>query len=180
MDRSCGKERWLGTVETLADTVADTDDKALWAMAAEQRHDLVNYARQRLAGQLSQRDESPQQVEEAARVLDPNCLTLGFARRFTDYKRPNLLLHDVERLKRLLTHEQHPVQLIIAGKAHPADEQGKQLIQAWMDFVHLPGCAGMWCFWRITTSRWPSTWCRVSMSGSTPRAGPGRRAAPVA
>ena len=137
--RSCGKERWLGTVETLADTVADTDDKALWAMAAEQRHDLVNYARQRLAGQLSQRDESPQQVEEAARVLDPNCLTLGFARRFTDYKRPNLLLHDVERLKRLLTHEQHPVQLIIAGKAHPADEQGKQLIQAWMDFVHLPG-----------------------------------------
>lgn len=136
---SCGKERWLGTVETLAVTVADTDDKALWTMRAEQRRDLISYARRRLAGQLSQRDELPQQVEEAAWVLDPNCLTLGFARRFTDYKRPNLLLSDPQRLMRLLTDEQHPVQLIIAGKAHPADEQGKQLIQAWMEFVHRPG-----------------------------------------
>ncbi|WP_247256877.1 alpha-glucan family phosphorylase [Pseudomonas moorei] len=136
---SCGKERWLGTVESLPGTVANSDDMALWIMAAEQRRDLVHYTRNRLAWHLGQRGESPQQVEEAAQVLDPNCLTLGFARRFTDYKRPNLLLHDPDRLRRLLTDEHCPVQLIIAGKAHPDDEHGKQLIQAWMEFVHRPG-----------------------------------------
>ncbi|MGA8135409.1 MAG: alpha-glucan family phosphorylase [Pseudomonas gingeri] len=135
----CGKERWLGSVESLPGPLSDSDDQALWTMAGEQRLDLVKYARQRLAWHLGQRGESVQQVEEAAQVLDPNCLTLGFARRFTDYKRPNLLLHDPDRLTRLLTDEQRPVQLIIAGKAHPDDEQGKQLIQAWMDFVHRPG-----------------------------------------
>ncbi|MGB6212515.1 alpha-glucan family phosphorylase [Pseudomonas mandelii] len=135
---TCGKERWLGTVESLSGTVSHSDDRALWTMAAEQRRDLVHYTRHRLAWHLGQRGESPQRVEEAAQVLDPNCLTLGFARRFTDYKRPNLLLHDPERLSRLLTDEHRPVQLIIAGKAHPSDEQGKQLIQAWMEFVHRP------------------------------------------
>ncbi|WP_300654648.1 alpha-glucan family phosphorylase [Pseudomonas sp.] len=135
---TCGKARWLGTVESLPGTVSNSDDMALWTMAAEQRRDLVHYTRSRLAWHLGQRGESAQQVEEAAQVLDPNCLTLGFARRFTDYKRPNLLLHDPERLTRLLTDEHHPVQLIIAGKAHPNDEQGKQLIQAWMEFVHRP------------------------------------------
>ena len=135
---TCGKERWLGTVESLSGTVSNSDDMALWTMAAEQRRDLVHYTRNRLAWHLGQRGESQQQVEEAAQALDPNCLTLGFARRFTDYKRPNLLLHDPERLSRLLTDEHRPVQLIIAGKAHPNDEQGKQLIQAWMEFVHRP------------------------------------------
>ena len=136
---SCGKERWRGAVELLPATVANNDDEALWNMAAEQRRDLVSYARKRLAWQLEQRGESAQQVAEGGQVFDPNCLTLGFARRFTDYKRPNLLLHDSDRLARLLTNEQHPVQLLIAGKAHPADERGKQLIQAWLDFVHRPG-----------------------------------------
>ncbi len=134
----CGKERWRGTVDALAGTLVDSDDSALWNMAAEQRRDLVMYTRKRLARHLAQRGESVQQVEEAAQVFDPNCLTLGFARRFTTYKRPNLLLHDPERLRRLLTDEHRPVQLIIAGKAHPDDEPGKQLIQAWMAFVHRP------------------------------------------
>ena len=58
-------------------------------------------------------------------MLDPDALTLGFARRFATYKRPDLLLHDPERLLRLLNNPQRPVQLIIAGKAHPADEAGK-------------------------------------------------------
>lgn len=135
---TCGKERWLGAVESLPGAVSNSDDMALWTMAAEQRRDLVHYTRNRLAWHLGQRGESPQQVEEAAQVLDPNCLTLGFARRFTNYKRPNLLLRDSERLRRLLTDEHRPVQLIIAGKAHPNDEQGKQLIQVWMEFVHRP------------------------------------------
>ena len=67
-----------------------------------------------------------------------NTLTLGFARRFATYKRPNLLLHDPERLLRLLTNPQRPVQLIMAGKAHPADLAGQALIQQWMHFIRRP------------------------------------------
>jgi starch phosphorylase len=65
-------------------------------------------------------------------------LIAGFARRFAEYKRPNLLLHDRERLKRLLNHPQYPLQLIIAGKAHPDNAQGKALIKEWVEFVNLP------------------------------------------
>jgi len=65
-------------------------------------------------------------------------VTLGFARRFASYKRPNLLLHDPERLLRLLTNPQRPVQLIIAGKAHPADRAGQALIQQWIHFIRRP------------------------------------------
>jgi starch phosphorylase len=71
-------------------------------------------------------------------VFDPNILTLGFARRFATYKRPDLLLHDPPRLLRLLTNPQRPVQLIIAGKAHPADQAGQALIQRWVQFIRRP------------------------------------------
>ena len=70
--------------------------------------------------------------------LSPDALTLGFARRFASYKRPNLLLTDPERLVRLLTDAQRPVQLIVAGKAHPQDEEGKSLIQQWAQFAARP------------------------------------------
>ena len=71
-------------------------------------------------------------------LFDPNALTLGFARRFATYKRPNLLLHDRARLLRLLSDPQRPVQLIIAGKAHPADHDGQALIQEWIRFIRQP------------------------------------------
>jgi len=135
---ACGKNRWLGALESLPDAIAGCTDETLWALAAEQRRDLVHYTRRRLAWHLGQRGETAQQVEQAAQVLDPNVLTLGLARRFTDYKRTNLLLRDPERLARLLSDERHPAQLIVAGKAHPNDEQGKKLIQAWFDFAHRP------------------------------------------
>ena len=77
-------------------------------------------------------------IDRANHLFDPNVLTLGFARRFATYKRPNLLLHDPERLIRLLTHPQRPVQLILAGKAHPADQAGQALIQEWMHFIRRP------------------------------------------
>jgi len=133
---ACGKQRWLGEIRTLTENMSQTDDESLWALAAEQRRDLVHYTRDRLSWQLGQRGESPAKVEVASQVLDPNCLTMGLARRFTDYKRPNLLLHDPQRLERLLTSEQWPVQLIVAGKAHPQDEHGKQMIHAWFEFSH--------------------------------------------
>jgi starch phosphorylase len=74
-------------------------------------------------------------VSAGRQVLDPDALTLGFARRFAAYKRPNLLLHDPPRLLRLLRDAAHPVQLIIAGKAHPADREGQALIKEWSDFI---------------------------------------------
>ncbi|GAP66948.1 glycogen phosphorylase [Mizugakiibacter sediminis] len=135
----CGKERWRGELDVLPESIAAADDETLWALATTQRRDLVDYARERLAWHLGQRGESPALVAEAAQVLDPNILTLGLARRFAGYKRPNLLLHDADRLARLLCDAQRPVQLIVAGKAHPQDEQGKRLIHAWIEFMRRPG-----------------------------------------
>lgn len=135
----CGKERWRGELDVLPETIATADDETLWALATAQRHDLVEYARERLAWHFGQRGESPALVAEAAQVLDPNILTIGLARRFAEYKRPNLLLHDPDRLARLLGDAQRPVQLLVAGKAHPQDEQGKRLIHAWIEFMRRPG-----------------------------------------
>jgi starch phosphorylase len=85
-------------------------------------------------------------VEFAKRLLDPFVLTLGFARRFATYKRPNLLLHDPQRLLRILTDARRPVQLIIAGKAHPADQAGQALIQQWTHFIRQPEVRPHACF----------------------------------
>ena len=74
----------------------------------------------------------------AAEALDTNTLTLGFARRFATYKRPNLLLHDPQRLARILTNRDRPVQLVLAGKAHPQDLEGQNMIRQWIDFARRP------------------------------------------
>ncbi|MGE5088474.1 MAG: alpha-glucan family phosphorylase [Candidatus Levyibacteriota bacterium] len=133
---ACGKGRWLGAVENLARGFGTVDDETLWKLAAEERRDLVAYARERLARQLGERGASAEKIREAGQVLDPNILTLGFARRFAEYKRPNLLLRDRDRLTRLLLNPRFPVQIIVAGKAHPQDEAGKELVRAWLDFTN--------------------------------------------
>ncbi len=133
--RACGKERWRevpGSTEELIGRVADSE---IWQARAAGRRALVEYARERLSWQLGAAGARTSQIEAAMRVLRPDALTLGFARRFTTYKRPNLLLHDRERLARLLTDERRPVQLILAGKAHPADAPGQALIREWVQFV---------------------------------------------
>ena len=91
-----------------------------------------------MSGQLAASGASREAIDEAKHLFDPNALTLGFARRFATYKRPNLLLHDRERLLRLLSNSQRPVQLIIAGKAHPADQAGQALIKEWIQFIRRP------------------------------------------
>jgi starch phosphorylase len=98
----------------------------------------VEYARERLSLELSLAGAPPEGVEAAKHLFDPNALTLGFARRFATYKRPNLLLHDPARLLRLLAKPERPVQLIIAGKAHPADQAGQALIHEWVNFIRQP------------------------------------------
>jgi len=135
---ACGQRRWLNPIEPLADAVQCVSDEAIWAFRGEARRDLVRYARECLARQLGQRGAAPAAIAQAQRVLDPNALTLGFARRFAGYKRPTLLLHDRARLVGLLTSAERPVQIIVAGKAHPQDEEGKQLVQGWADFVRQP------------------------------------------
>jgi starch phosphorylase len=133
--QACGKERWRGAQENLCQAIQTVSDEELWSTADAERHELVHFARERLAKQFGQRGADPEAVAQAYQVLDANALTLGFARRFTEYKRPNLLLHDPERLTRLLTDPNRPVQIIIAGKAHPGDGAGKLLVKAWADFA---------------------------------------------
>jgi starch phosphorylase len=133
--RSCGKNRWLGTAENLEHDIRQVSDSMLWQFRTSASNSLVEYARKRLSRDLAAAGEPPEEVEAATHLFDPNVLTLGFARRFATYKRPNLLLHDPQRLLRILTNPQHPVQLVIAGKAHPADRAGQALICEWMHFI---------------------------------------------
>jgi starch phosphorylase len=135
---ACGKDRWLGTTKTLEQDIRRVSDASLWQFRIAASKSLVAYARERLSRQLAASGAAPEAVEAAKHLFDPNALTLGFARRFATYKRPNLLLHDSERLLRLLTNPQRPVQLILAGKAHPADQAGQGLIQEWMHFIWRP------------------------------------------
>ena len=136
--KACGKDRWLGTTETMEQDIRRVSDDTLWQFRTASSKSLVEYARQRLARHYAAAGASPETVDEARHLFDPNALTLGFARRFATYKRPNLLLHDPERLLRLLSNPQRPVQLILAGKAHPADEAGQALIQKWIQFIRRP------------------------------------------
>jgi glycogen phosphorylase len=131
----CGKDRWLGTTEALEQVIRGVSDAKLWQMRTDASKSFVDYVRERLSRQLSASGASPEAVDAAMQLLDPNALTLGFARRFATYKRPNLLLHNPERLLRLLTNPEHPVQLILAGKAHPADQAGRAMIQQWTQFI---------------------------------------------
>jgi starch phosphorylase len=134
----CGKDRWLGVTDTLERDIRRVSDARLWEFRSVASKTLVAYARERLSRQLRATGASPEAVYDAKHLFDPNTLTLGFARRFASYKRPNLLLHDPERLLRLLTHPQRPVQIIMAGKAHPADMAGQALIQQWTHFLRRP------------------------------------------
>jgi len=135
---SCGKARWLGTTETLEQDIRRVSDDRLWQFRTVASKSLVEHARERLSLDKAAAGAPPEEVEAANHLFDPNALTLGFARRFATYKRPNLLLHDPQRLLRLLTDPQRPVQLIIAGKAHPADQAGQALIREWMHFIWQP------------------------------------------
>ena len=110
-------------------------DEVLWNFRNEGCLQLIQYVRSRLARQLEAAGAARQEIAEAGQALDPDAFTMGFARRFAVYKRPNLLLHDRDRLTGLLQKSDRPVQLIIAGKAHPKDDPGKELLRAWSDFI---------------------------------------------
>jgi starch phosphorylase len=139
--RTCGKDCWLGQLKDMCLSIDRLADADLWSFRAAQRQTLIRYARHRLVRQMQERGAAADHIQQAAHVLDPNALTLGFARRFTEYKRPNLLLHDSDRLANILCRQDRPVQLIVAGKAHPHDEGGKRLVHAMTRFA---GRADVW------------------------------------
>ncbi len=141
---------WIGSpiVELLEDLGADLDDldasveagrfwerleripgRDLWDAHLRQKRELALFARGRLRSQFARHGEAPAVLAELETALDPEVLTIGFARRFATYKRAGLLFTDVDRLARMIWDEQRPIQIVFAGKAHPADRPGQKVIQ---------------------------------------------------
>lgn len=138
-------DRYLGPAwsaqpadQTIWERIEHIPDEELWRTHERRRERLVAAARRRLAKQLEQRGALDNEIHIAREALNPAALTIGFARRFAPYKRATLLLRDRDRLKRLLSSDTRPVQLIIAGKAHPNDQFGKDLIREIIHFSHQP------------------------------------------
>jgi starch phosphorylase len=131
---ACGAKRWRGDRPT-ADDIRQIANRQLWQLRTAGRKDLIERMRNRYRCQLAAEGADP---SIAAGIFNEEVLTLGFARRFATYKRPNLLLHDTERLVRLLSNPRFPVQLILAGKAHPQDLPGQELIRQWKTFIKRP------------------------------------------
>jgi starch phosphorylase len=125
-----GSDRW--------DSVADIPDEEIWALRGELRSRLVEEVRRRLWASWRQRGAGTAELGWIDGVLDPDVLTIGFARRVPSYKRLTLMLRDPDRLTRLLLHPERPVQIVVAGKAHPADDGGKRLIQDLVRFADDP------------------------------------------
>jgi starch phosphorylase len=117
------------------EAIANTPDDQLWAIKRELRQELVEMARTRLRDSWLGRGASEAELGWIDTVLDPDVLTIGFARRVPSYKRLTLMLRNPVRLKALLTDPDRPVQLVVAGKAHPADDGGKRLIQELVRFA---------------------------------------------
>lgn len=134
--------KYLGelTAENIADPAywakADSiPDRELWDVHNLRRRKMVKWAREYLVGRIEKRGGSEQEIDDAKTILDPEILTVGFARRFATYKRGDLLLRDGDRLLRMLNHATRPVQFVFAGKAHPKDDAGKRLIQRIVHFA---------------------------------------------
>jgi starch phosphorylase len=132
---NCGKQYWYGTLAKTEKDIRAASDFDLWQLRADSRKNFVEYVRRIYVRQLAARGASSEDLAQAAQILDDGTLTLGFARRFAAYKRPNLLLHDPARLINILTNQERPVQLVIAGKAHPQDTEGQEMIRRWIEFA---------------------------------------------
>lgn len=129
-DRYLGP-RWLEEPgdQRIWERISEIPSAELWRTHERRRERMVAYVRRRLHTQLKERGVPPEEVEFANQVLDPESLTIGFARRFATYKRATLLFKDLDRLARIVTDKNRPLQIVFAGKAHPHDDPGKQLIQ---------------------------------------------------
>jgi glycogen phosphorylase len=124
-------EKWVDNPAStnLWERIDKIPDEELWRTHERRRERLVAFARRRLKRQIQNRGGSQEELATAAEILDPSALTIGFARRFATYKRATLIFKDIDRLADIVNNKEHPVQFIIAGKAHPKDEEGKRFIQ---------------------------------------------------
>lgn len=124
------------------EAIQSVPDAELWAVHAGLKAKLVDFARQRVRARRLRLGDTPAVVRAADTLLDPNALTIGFARRFATYKRATLMFRDPQRLAKILNDSERPVQVIFAGKAHPADGHGKEFIQAIVELARQPEFAG--------------------------------------
>ncbi len=114
----------------------------LWETHDALKGRLIVYARNRIVQQAERRGETPETITQMASALDPRALTIGFARRFAPYKRADLIVRDLEMFAKLIGDSSHPIQILFAGKAHPADDQGKQIIQRLYKLTQQPEFKG--------------------------------------
>lgn len=128
--------------QSIWERVKEIPDAELWRSHERRRERLVAFVRKRLKQQLEHAGAPRTEIEAAEEVLDPEALTIGFARRFAEYKRGTLIFRDFNRLKRILSNKERPVQIIIAGKAHPYDNIGKELIKQVIQYSRDPEIKG--------------------------------------
>jgi starch phosphorylase len=124
-------EGWLGMQDTpdIWERVEMLEDETLWKLHYENKVAMVNFIRERVRRKWADEGIDPLVAMAEGVMLDPDVLTIGFARRMTEYKRPDLILHDLDRLEKIINNFAMPVQIIFAGKAHPADNPGKKILQ---------------------------------------------------
>jgi starch phosphorylase len=118
--------------------IEDIDDAELWEMHLSLKARMLDFVRRRAVGQAKVRNEAPEKLQRLGKVLSPDALTIGFARRFATYKRANLILTDIERLGKMVNDPKRPVQFVFAGKAHPRDEPGKRVLQQIAELMRDP------------------------------------------
>jgi len=126
--------------------IYNVDPGELWETHNALKNQLLAFVRRRVSRQCRRRGESDEAVEAARNILDPNILTIGFGRRFAAYKRADLILTDLDRLHALMNHPDRPFQIIFSGKAHPADDEGKRIIQKIANLRHDPRFANRIAF----------------------------------
>jgi len=126
--------------------IYNVDPGELWETHNALKNQLLAFVRRRVSRQCRRRGESDEVVEAARNILDPNILTLGFGRRFAAYKRADLILTDLDRLHAMMNHPERPFQIIFSGKAHPADDEGKRIIQKIANLRHDPRFANRIAF----------------------------------
>jgi starch phosphorylase len=138
-DRFLGPDWFLASRKPeMIDRIGEIFDEELWRAHETNRSRLVRTCRKRLAKQYGRRNAPPRILEAVGSALDQDTLTIVFARRFATYKRAGLLLQDPERLESIINNTEHPVQFIFAGKAHPRDNEGKDLIKQLFQFASKP------------------------------------------
>ncbi len=157
-DRYLGPKWFEDTVDqTTWKRVEDIPDEELWRIQLRRRERLVNFCRKRVRAQLEQKGALPSEVKESAEILSPETLTIGFARRVATYKRATLLLRNPKRLASILGNKDRPVQIIIAGKAHPEDSPAKELIRQLIHFSRQEEVKGRFVFiedYDMNVGRW--------------------------